>query len=183
MSRTVLFPALLLGLAATVGWARTPAWYLPDLRLPDPARREHALPRLSGRGGLVLVVTAPTHDQAEAQRGWADRLAAARPAGARVRFALLEDLDQSWFPATARRALRRAHVAGRDPLLLLDETGAARRALGVDAGVTWLLAYDRKGELRFVERGEPSAAGAQRAWEAAGLPPAADERGQREARR
>lgn len=170
--RMICVTLLLLSPALGLAWSQTPAWRLPDVSLPDPAQREHRLPALSEAGGLVLLVTAPTRDQEEAQRGWADRLEATRPRGARARFALLEDLEQSWFRGTARRALREAHDPVRDPLLLLDETGEARRALGVDAGVTWVLAYDRSGELRFVERGRASVAAAERAWAAAALAPA-----------
>lgn len=164
-------PVLVASLVA-VAWAQAPGWRLPDVSVPDPAEREHRLIALSNPRGLVLIVTAPTRDQEDAQRGWVERLERARPEGARARFALVEDLAQSWFPGTARRALRKAHEPDREPLLLVDEKGDVRRALGVDTGVTWVLAYDRSGELRFVERGGPSDASAERAWEAAALAPA-----------
>ncbi|MCO5170228.1 MAG: hypothetical protein M9894_28160 [Planctomycetes bacterium] len=119
-----------------------------------------------GGGGLILVVTAPTLASEDAQRGWDDHLRATRPADVRGRVAFLEDLDQSWFPDMAVRAMRETYDPGSDPVLLLDRKGAIRRALGVERGATVLFVFDATGERRHRDASDPSAAGARRAWDA-----------------
>lgn len=148
-----------------VGSALAAGRRLPDFSLRDPAGRVHTRASLAAEG-LILVVTAPTLASEDAQRGWDDHLRAARPAEVRGRVAFLEDLDQSWFPDMAVRAMRETYDPGSDPVLLLDRKGAIRRALGVERGATVLLVYDAAGERCHRDAGAPSAAGARRAWSA-----------------
>lgn len=168
--RTVLSLVVTLGLtaAAVAAPPASKGRRLPDFSLPDPAGQVHTRASLA-RDGVVLVVTAPTLSNEDAQRGWDVQLRAARPQGSRARLAFVEDLDQSWFPDTALEAMQEDYVAGQDPVLLIDRRGALRRALGVKADETVVLVFDARGTLRGAERGDPSKEAARRVWRA--LPP------------
>jgi hypothetical protein len=122
---------------------------------------------IEGGRGVILVVTAPTVDQEKAQRGWDEALIAARPASAAARVVFLEDLSQSWFKGVARAAMRKDFVPGREPLLLIDEDGAARESLGVGKGATVVLVFDARGALVATHDEAPSAPAATRCWQEA----------------
>jgi hypothetical protein len=138
---------------------------LPQFVLGDPNGKKHASSELL-KGGLVLVVTAPTYHTQKAQRAWGALLPAAKPKG-KGRLVFLEDMTASSFKGMARREMRKESKEGVPPLLLLDEDGHVRTALGVPKGETWILAFVKGGQQRLVEKGAPSAAAAKRLWAAA----------------
>lgn len=138
---------------------------LPRRSLLDPRGASHALDALTAGGrGVILVVTAPTVDQERAQRGWDEALVAARPADAAARVVFLEDLSQSWFKSVARAAMKKDFVPDREPLLLVDEDGATREALGVGKAATVVLVFDKAGALVATHTEAPSRPVAARVW-------------------
>ncbi len=163
----------MLVLAALVGptaWGETPTpkesagGSLPQFVLADPNGKKHASGEIL-KGGLVLVVTAPTYHTEKAQRKWGDLLPAAQPKG-KGRLVFLEDMTASSFKDTAKKEMRKEFHEGVPPLLLLDENGHVRTELGVPKNETWILAFDAGGQQRLVEKGAPSAAAAKRLWAA-----------------
>lgn len=136
---------------------------LPAFACKDPAGERHEIRELAKASGVVIVVTAPVLAQQSAQEGWSEQLLAKRP-GDGPSLVFLEDMSQSWFPSTARERMQKEFKPESLPLLLLDEEGEARRALGVGEDQTVVLVYDRTGTLVHEERGEPSPALAEQIW-------------------
>jgi peroxiredoxin len=169
LRRTTTCVVVLAVLAGLTTWGEIPAngsagASLPQFVLADPDGRKHASSELL-KGGLVLVVTAPTYHTEKAQRAWGDLLPAAQPKG-KVRLVFLEDMTASSFKGTAKKQMRKEFREGVPPLLLLDEDGHVRTALGVPKDETWILAFAAGGQQRLVEKGAPSAAAAKRLWAA-----------------
>jgi hypothetical protein len=165
-ARTVVL-ALLVGSTA---WGESPASKgagasLPQFVLADPNGKKHASSELL-KDGLVLVVTAPTYHTQKEQRAWGAFLPAAKPKG-KERLVFLEDMTASSFKGTAKKQMRKESRESVPPLLLLDEDGHVRTALGVPKGETWIFAFANGGQQRLVEKGAPSAAAAKRLWSAA----------------
>ena len=153
-ARTAL--AGLLVVTATFGAAAAPKpRRLPEFSLRDPVGRLHTRATLA-RAGVVLVVTAPTLSEEDAQRGWEAQLRKARPPEARPRVAFVEDLDQSWFPDTAVEAMKESYVPGQDPVLLLDKLG--ERIAFERAGTRLYDALLSKHDAGRTFRGAPSRA-------------------------
>ena len=169
-SRTTCIVALAV-LVGPTAWGETSALteagglFLPQFVLADPNGKQHASSEIL-EGGLLLVVTAPTYHTQKAQRAWGALLPAAKPKG-KGRLVFLEDMTASSFKDTARKEMRKESKEGAPPLLLLDEDGRVRTALGVPKGETWILAFVTGGQQRLVEKGAPSAAAAKRLWAAA----------------
>jgi len=171
LRRTARCMVVLAGLVGPMAWAKPPVakpstgGSLPEFVLADPDGERHASSGLL-KGGLVLVVTAPTLHAEKAQRGWGDLLPAARPKG-KGHLVFLEDMTASSFKGRAKKEMHKEFREGVAPLLLLDEDGHVRTALGVPKGETWILAFADGGQRRLVEKGAPSAAAARRLWVAA----------------
>ena len=168
--RTTTCMVVLAVLAGLMAWSETPAKgsagvSLPQFVLGDPNGKKHASGELL-QGGLVLVVTEPTYHAEKAQRAWGDLLPAAQPKG-KARLVFLEDMTASSFKDTAKKQMRKEFREGVPPLLLLDEDGHVRTALGVPKDETWILAFAAGGQQRLVEKGAPSAVAAERLWAAA----------------
>lgn len=134
---------------------------LPSFILRDPAGKEHPREALIS-GGLILVVTAPTLANKEAQIGWSEHLTREMPDHATVVF--LENMDESAFKWLARDSLEDSYTPGQSILLLLDEDGAVSRSLGVHDGDTVLFVFNAEGALEYSYSGEPSAEAADAAW-------------------
>ena len=170
LRRTTTCIVVLAVLVGPMAWGETPeakgaaGASLPQFVLADPNGKMHARSELL-KGGLVLVVTAPTYHTEKAQRAWGDLLPAAQPKG-KGRLVFLEDMTASSFKDTAKKQMRKEFKEGVPPLLLLDEDGHVRTALGVPKDETWILAFAAGGQQRLVEKGAPSAAAAQRLWAA-----------------
>ena len=171
LRRTAICIVVLAALVGPTAWGETPVSKgsagasLPQFVLADPDGKKHASGEIL-KGGLVLVVTAPTYHTEKAQRAWGDLLPAAKPKG-KGRLVFLEDMTASSFKGTARKQMRKEFQEGMPPLLLLDEDGHVRTALGAPKDETWILAFDAGGQQRLVEKGAPSAAAAKRLWAAA----------------
>ena len=161
----LLAPLLALAVAHAADRPRLGA-RLPDFALRDPAGTQFTSAQLAPKG-LVLVVTAPTMDNRDAQRDWSEALQDARPDGAPPPV-FLEDMSASWFPGTALERMREKYRPGGDTLLLIDPEGRVREALNVEKGETVVLAFAPGGRLAFVETADPSPHRAQRLWRLAG---------------
>jgi hypothetical protein len=171
LRRTTACIFVLAALAGPRAWGETPeakggvGISLPQFLLADPNGKKHASSELL-KGGLVLVVTAPTYHNEKAQRAWGDLRPAAKPKG-KARLVFLEDMTASSFKGTAKKEMRKEFQEGVPPLLLLDEDSHVRAALGVPKNETWILAFDAGGRQRLVQKGAPSEAAAKRLWAAA----------------
>ena len=135
---------------------------LPDFNLRDPAGTSHT--RGVCRNGAVIIATAPTLKHGDRQREWQqtlkERFADWAPNGPAL--ILLEDMTQSWFKSKALKKMREKYVSGKQPILLIDEQGAVRRALEAKKNAlknrTVVLVYDPDGKLVHWEREEVKAA-------------------------
>ena len=138
---------------------------LPEFTLDDPHGTQHASADLA-KHGLVLLISAPTLDNADAQSDWADALLAERPEGTSVRFVLLQDMSVSWFEDTALERMREEDDPEAPPVLLIDVDGEVRRTLGVEEEATVVLVFDAQGKLvkRVAESASPERA--QEIWAA-----------------
>jgi len=171
LRRAAICIVVLAVLVGPTAWGETPTpkesagVSLPQFVLADPDGKKHASSEIL-KGGLVLVVTAPTYHTEKAQRAWGDLLPAAQPKG-KGRLVFLEDMTASSFKDTAKKQMRKEFKAGVPPLLLLDEDGHVRTALRVPKDETWILAFDAGGKERLVEKGAPSTEAAKRLWAAA----------------
>lgn len=144
----VLFLALVASAAST--WPET----LPSLKLKDPLDAEFTDAHFKPRG-LVLVATSPIESQGRTQQAWHAELSTHvdRSGPALV---MLEDLSQSWFRPLVLAKMREEYRRGAPIVLLLDESGATRRAFGVAENATVAFAFDRSGKLAAVETGAPT---------------------------
>jgi len=151
LSRWAAALVLGVGVAAWGGWPDV----LPGLRLPDQYGTEFADEPLKARG-VVLVVTAPIAAQGDAQRAWHDALGASAADKSGPAVAMLEDMSQSWFRPMVVAEMKRQHPSGAPILLLLDESGATRKAFGVAENATVAFAFAPGGKLVAVETGPAS---------------------------
>ena len=171
LKRTAICIVVLAALVGPTARGETPASKgsagasLPQFVLADPDGKKHASSEVL-KGGLVLVLTAPTYHTEKAQRGWGDLLPAAMPKG-KGHLVFLEDITASSFKDTAKKQMRKEFKEGVPPLLLLDEDGHVRTALRVPKDETWILAFTADGQRRLVEKGSPGAEAAKRLWAAA----------------
>jgi len=134
----------------------------PHFSLKDPLGRMHTADEIL-KGGLVLVVTAPTLRDESAQRGWDKYLLKSMPKG-KMQLVYLEDMVPSAFKKTALKSMKKDFKPGVPPLLLIDHDGKVREKLGVEKNRTEVLVYDENGNLLHSEKGKPSAAGAKAIW-------------------
>ncbi len=153
-------------LSSVFGCAKKPAKVrsvkeLPNFTLLDPAGIAHSRDQLL-KGGLVIVVTAPTLSQEKSQKGWSELLAAHKPKGASLVF--LEDMSASSFKGMAKKEMKKEYKPGDPVILLLDEAGNLRGSLGVEKGKTAVLVYDKDGGHVYTDTGKPSTTGAQKIW-------------------
>jgi len=145
----------------TAGFAQQ----LPEFCLPDPTGKTHTEESVS-EDGVVFVVTAPILSQSDAQEGWAKLLMDAK-AGAKAQLVMLEDMEPSNFKSTARSRMKDSFEPGKEPLVLLDESGKVRDSFKVTEELTAVLVYDRHGKLIHAESGEPSGERASVVWQKA----------------
>jgi hypothetical protein len=128
-----------------------------------------SLVALAKEGGAVLVVTAPTHKNGDAQQGWAEHLLTLQPSG-KAHLVFIEDFGPSWFPGIARDEIRKRDNPYADPVMLIDEEGRVRKALGAREDETIILVYRADLGLALAIEGEPSRAAAEKAWRALAAP-------------
>ncbi len=136
---------------------------LPDFSLKAPDGQIFTREGLS-KNGLVLVVTAPILKNKKAQEGWNRYLLNAK-SSSQGRFVYLEDLQASAFKGMAIRGMKKKYQSGKEPVLLIDDTGKTRQALKVSQKRTVVLVYDRDGNLIYSETGKPSSKAASIIWQ------------------
>ncbi len=167
-SRASLFcTAALLATMSAAAWADAtpqPTKQLPQFSLRDPHGTPYTNDELLRRGTMIIV-TAPTLAEGDKQSEWEKYLGAHwQPDGPVL--VLVEDMTQSWFPETALSRMREEYRSGRGLLMLIDDQGRLRAALGTEEGETCVLAYARGGRLVHAQMLEPTAKRAAQAWAA-----------------
>jgi hypothetical protein len=137
---------VLLVVATPAGADEGLARALPAFRLVDPLGRPFTDAELRERGAVV-VVTAPTHSQGDAQYAWSAALRSLEVAADGPRLVLLEDMSQSWFRPLVLAKMRESYGPKARLVLLLDEGGLVRKALGVKEATTLALAIAPGGAI------------------------------------
>lgn len=151
--------AATLALVAVATLAAAPSPWpaaLPALRLADPLGTEFTEGQWSARGAVV-VVTAPNLSQGGAQQAWTAAFDEVKREGAAPMVVFVEDMSQSYFRPVVISRMKAAYRPGSGLLVLLDESGDAREALGVSENATVAFAFGPGGKLRAVETGAASA--------------------------
>ena len=166
--RITVVVAMLMGLVAVTGCEKKEKAAaiektegLPNFALLDPAGIKHTRDELL-KGGLVMVVTAPTLSQGKAQKGWSAFLEKSKPKASHLVF--LEDESTSAFKGMAEKEMKKEYKVGDPIILLLDKEGSLRSKLGLEKGKTVVLVYDDDGKLLYSNKGNPSEAGAHTIW-------------------
>lgn len=136
---------------------------LPDLTLEAPDGGRHSTVALAARGA-VFVVAPATLSSVDDQRDWGTHLDATRSGPGALVF--VEDLGPSWFEGTVREELRKQYVSGGGVVMLLDEEGELREALGVPEGDVVVLVYSADRRLLKTIAEEPTREAAASAWAA-----------------
>jgi hypothetical protein len=147
-------PALLL-LLVTAAFGAPPSSFsptLPAFRLVDPLGRTFSDAALSERGAIVIV-TAPTLSQGDAQVAWSEALHVLEPGEQGPVRVMLQDMSQSWFRPIVMSKMKERYRADGPVVLLLDEGGVTRKALGVGEAVTMAFAVAPGGRVVAVETG------------------------------
>ncbi len=160
MKKTILMTMAILSAVAT---AYAQSNQLPDFSLADPQGGVHSSAELKTKG-LVLLVTAPTLHEKDAQEGWVKFLTAAK-GNSPALWVMIEDMSASDFKGIARNDMKKDWKPGDTPLLLIDETGKTREAFGMARDSTKVFVYDKKGNLLYSEAGSPTAALAKTVWD------------------
>jgi hypothetical protein len=140
--------AALLSLAAGSPFPQT----LPAFTLQDPLGKTFASAALVRRG-LVVVVTAPTYSQGDAQESWDRAFDGLAWSEDGPTFAMVQDMSQSWFRKTVLGRMREKYDGKSPPWLLLDEDGSVRRAFGLEKNATVAFAFSPGGRRLAVETG------------------------------
>lgn len=145
---------VLLATAALAGDERWPDT-LPAFSLQDVSGVTHTQDDFLAHGG-VIIVTAPSLSQGEHQTAWDKALGPYPwPAGG-PRFAMVQDMSQSWFRGVVLSSMKERYDPKLQPWLLLDEQGAVRRAFGVGEDLTVAFAFAPGGRRLGVETGQGS---------------------------
>lgn len=160
MRRAVVVTLTLLSALAAAGEPTPWPGALPALKLKDPLGREFTDAELKARGAVV-VVTAPTHAQGGAQQAWNAALQAVKPGAQGPALVFVEDMSQSWFRAAVLAHMKNVYKPSAEQLLLLDEAGATRKAMGVPENATIAFAFAPGGRLVAVQTKEGTVARAE----------------------
>ncbi len=156
--------ALLVGACgAAIQHTPVPVRPLPNFRLLDPAGKSFSRADVL-RGGLVMVVTAPTYANKTAQELWSEYLTPLKPKNSNLVF--LEDMDATLFTSMARSAIKDRYKPGQPVIILADERGDVPRALGVVKGATVVFVYDQRGSLVLSHTAGPTPEAAKQIWQA-----------------
>lgn len=135
---------------------------LPKFSLQDPDGNTFTNESFS-KDGLVLVVTAPILKNKSAQEGWNRHLLKAKT-GSKAKLVYLEDMQPSFFKGKAIRGMKKDYKFGKEPILLIDNSGKIRLALKVPEKKTVVLVYNGDGKLVYSETNKPSAEAAGTIW-------------------
>lgn len=135
---------------------------LPNFSLKDPDGNAFTNASFA-KDGLVLVVTAPILKNKSAQEKWNKYLLKAK-AGSKAKLVYLEDMQPSLFKSTAIKGMKKDYKFGKEPILLIDDSGEIRSATKVPEKKTVVLVYNGDGNLVYSETGKPSAQAAEMIW-------------------
>lgn len=141
---------------------------LPEFKLKDPAGAEHAQGDLKERGALVII-TIPNVKHSAPQDQWARWVTRKGWKKDGPRLVFVEDLSQlndGKIKETALAKLKDRFETGKNPLILLDLDGAARKAFGINVDETVVVLVNKKGEVVKSWEGEPSIEAAKEIVEA-----------------
>lgn len=142
---------------------------LPEFKLNDPEGKAHAPDALKARGAVVIV-TIPNVKHAAIQDQWARWITRKGWKKDGPVLVFIEDtsqMNEGKIKATAHEKLKEQYRPGKNPLILLDADGAARKALGVNVDETVVLLVNKTGEIVKSWEGEPSIEAAKEVIEAA----------------
>lgn len=143
-----------------------PAAALPAFELADPTGAKHTQAEIAERGAVVIV-TIPNVKHAPIQDRWARMLTSGGWKKEGPKLVFIEDISQSAVKEKSLENLKRRFVPGKNPLILIDETGAVRAKFGIMDDETVILVYDKKGKLVHFVEGTPDEDLAKKAVEAA----------------
>ncbi|MBF2097177.1 MAG: hypothetical protein IGQ88_02215 [Gloeomargaritaceae cyanobacterium C42_A2020_066] len=133
---------------------------LPVIDLKDPRGKPITPASLKNRP-VVIIFSIPNPQHGKLQDLWTQVLLQGTwPSQASL--LLIEDMSQSLVAEFARIEMARKFKPGSRPMLLLDEQGKARTALGVPKNQTVLLVYDAQGRLIHSDSQPPSPEAAKR---------------------
>lgn len=159
---------LLVFAATTFAGADSPAPFaaaLPSFRLVDPLGRTFTEANLTERGAIIIA-TAPTLSQGDAQVAWSEALHTLEPGEQGPVRVMLQDMSQSWFRPIVMSKMKEQYRADGPLVLLLDEGGVTRKALGVGDAVTVAFACAPGGRVVAVETGTGTPARAKKLLDA-----------------
>lgn len=159
MKKTIFAAMILLAVSSM---AQAQFNTLPNFTLPDPHGGMHSSSQLA-KNGLVLVVTAPTLRDKNAQKGWNKYLVAAKGAN-KASFVFIEDLSVSMFKGIAMKDMKKDWQPGDIPILLIDQTGKTRKTFGVERNTTKVFVYNKSSKLVYTYAGSPTATIAKTIW-------------------
>ncbi|MFH1654165.1 MAG: hypothetical protein ABIE74_08930 [Pseudomonadota bacterium] len=158
----LMFSVILISSNCNSGNHKRAKGKLPNFSLKDPRGKTFTSGEILKKG-LVIVVTAPTLSNESAQNGWNEFLVKTMPKK-KVTLLFLEDMSVSDFKKTALKDMKKDYVPGTPPLLLIDTNGDVRKKLGVEAGKTSVLVYNKKGKLIYTVNDKPSLKTAKIIW-------------------
>ena len=128
---------------------------LPGFSLKDPADGEHTHDQCC-KTGCVLIITIPNVKHGEHQSRWSKWLTKKPWPEQGPALILIEDLSQSNVKEKALASMKKSFKPGKIPLLLLDHTGAVRKALRVQNDETVVLIFNKEGKLVLAEEAPPT---------------------------
>lgn len=150
MMRSGLLLLVLLAATARGDSPSVLAEALPSFQLVDPLGRSFTAAHLAEHGAIVIA-TAPTMSQGDAQIGWSEALHSIAPGEQGPLRVMLQDMSQSWFRPIVMSKMKERYTPNSPLVLLLDEGGAIRKALGVGEAVTMAFAFAPGGKVVAIE--------------------------------
>lgn len=167
-SRSLLFYLLLFSnlLAIDLAAANQPVATLPAFELADPTGAKHTQAEILQKGAVVFV-TIPNVKHAPIQDRWARMITSGGWKKDGPKLVFIEDLSQSAVKEKSLENLKRRFAPGKNPLILIDESGAVRAKFGIMDDETVILIYDKKGKLVHFVEGAPDEDLAKKVVEAA----------------
>lgn len=165
MKRSGLLLLSLLATSASGDATTAFAQALPAFKLVDPLGRAFTEAQLVERGAIV-VATAPTLSQGDAQVSWSEALHSIEPGDKGPLRVMLQDMSQSWFRPIVMSKMKEHYKPNNPVVLLLDEGGVIRKALGVGEATTIAFAFAPGGKTVAVEAASGSPERAKKLLEA-----------------
>jgi hypothetical protein len=115
-----------------------------------------------------VIVTIPNVKHAPIQDRWARMITAGGWKKDGPQLVFIEDMSQSAVKDKSLENLKKRFAPGKNPLILIDNTGGMRAKLGIMDDETVILVFDKKGKLVHFSEGPPDEDVAKKIIEAAG---------------